>query len=102
MRRKRIIEIVLIIIVVFSLTIGFSAYGNQGTISGATANVKLQDDLRITSATYNSATNSGSSISVDHGKYNILSSINLPNSSSTVTYNVELTNFGRDFIKVCL
>lgn len=94
MRRKRIIEIALIIIVVFSLTIGFSAYGNQGTISGATASVKLQDDLRITSATYNSATNSGSSISVDHGKYNILSSINLPNSSSTVTYNVELTNFG--------
>ena len=94
MRSNRIIELALIIIVVFSLTIGFSAYGNQGTISGTTANVKLHDDLRITKVTYNSATNSGSSISVDHGKYNVLSSVNLPNSSSTVTYNVEMTNFG--------
>ena len=92
--RRRIIEIFCIILAVFTITIGFSAYGNQGSIAGAVADVVLKDDLRITNVTYNTATNSGSSNYAEHGKFTMISSVNLPNASSTVTYNVELTNFG--------
>lgn len=92
--RRRIIEIFCIILAVFTITIGFSAYGNQGSIAGAVADVVLKDDLRITNITYNTATNSGSSNYAEHGKFTMISSVNLPNASSTVTYNVELTNFG--------
>ena len=94
MGRKRIIEIFFIILAVFTITIGFSAYGNQASIAGAVADVMLQDDLRITNVNYNTATNSGSSNYAEHGKFTMITSVNLPNASSTVTYNVELTNFG--------
>ena len=92
--RRKVIEVFGIILVVVTITIGFSAYGTQGSITGAVAEVVLKDDLRITNVTYNNATNSGSSNSVEHGKFTMISSVNLPNNSSTVTYNVELTNFG--------
>jgi len=92
--RRRIIEISFIMVAVFTITIGFSAYGNQGNIAGSVAEVVLKDDLRITDVTYNSATNSGSSNYAQYGKYTMISSVNLPNASSTVTYNVQLTNYG--------
>lgn len=94
MGRRRIIETICIILAVFTITIGFSAYGDQGSITGTVAEVTLKDDLRITDVTYNTATNNGSSNYAEHGKYTMITSVNLPNASSTVTYNVRLTNYG--------
>ena len=94
MKKYKFFCILIVIFIVCFISIVYSSFGTTGRISDIVATVALQDDLRITDITYSTATNSGSSNYAENSKHTILSSVNLPNESSTVTYTIELTNFG--------
>ncbi len=79
---------------VLMLSIGFSALQNTLEINDINATVKPEFDIRITDISIDSST--GNAIS-SHEEYNvktITSGINLPNSNSSITYDVEITNIG--------
>ncbi len=76
------------------LTVGFSALQSELSLSDISAIVRPQKDIRITSTTYHTSTNSGTISNLDYNVDNINGTINLPNSNSTVSYTVTVTNIG--------
>lgn len=82
-----------ILIVVILFTIGYSAFSDNLSITGVVAMVKPDPKVRITSVI---ATSNGATVSATDYTYNtISSSVSMPN-NSTVTYNVEVSNFGNE------
>ena len=83
-----------IFIMVLLLTIGYSAFSDNLSVNGATAVVLTQSDIRITGANYKSATKGGISNSTGFGNKSVSLDFDLPNSGSTITYNVTILNLG--------
>ena len=82
--------IFLLIVVVF-LTIGYSSFSNNATIASAAAVVRPDPKIRNTSVI---TTSSGATVTDTISTSNSISSnVSMPN-NSTVTYTVEVTNFG--------
>ena len=82
------------LLVVLSLSIGYSAFNSVLHVSEASAVVRAQADIRVTGINVNSSSNGGLSNSEDYNVKSISTSAYLPNQNSTVTYTVEVTNFG--------
>ena len=82
------------IIGILFLTIGFAAFQNSLAINDIGATVRLQEDIRVTSVFALNSTSSASSNYEDYSVHNVYSMVNLPNSDSEITYEVEITNFG--------
>lgn len=83
-----------ILLMVSVLAIGFAAFQAGVDIDAFTAVVRVQQDIRITNFSFQSATNQGGSSLEDYNVSNVLVDLDLPNASSTVSYNVEVTNLG--------
>ena len=83
----------LITLVILALTIGFSAY-QANLVIDATAQVRIQKDIRITGVVASNTSYDGISNWEDYNVSNISSSITLPSSNSTVTYRVTIKNIG--------
>ena len=83
----------LIALVILTLTIGFSAY-QANLVVDAEALVRIQKDIRTTGVIASNTTSDGISNWEDYNVNNISSSIDLPNSDSTVTYKVTIKNIG--------
>ncbi len=83
----------IIALVVLTLTIGFSAY-QANLVVDAGALVRIQKDIRITGVIASNTSSDGISNWEEYNVSNISSSINLPNSDSTVTYRVTIKNIG--------
>ena len=84
----------MIVFVILTLTIGFSAYQSRLQIDDLGAVVRIQKDIRITGVMASSTISDGISNWEDYNVNNISSSIDLPNSDSTVTYKVTIKNIG--------
>ncbi|MEE3342690.1 MAG: hypothetical protein VZS44_01205, partial [Bacilli bacterium] len=82
----------LIVVVVLSLTIGFSAFQNNLLVSDIGGVVRKRADIRITNIYSSSNSNGGVSYWEDYNVHDISSSIELPNSNSSITYSVVVTN----------
>ena len=97
-RKKQIhpikfIPLILMVAVLFITTV-YSSLFDSLTIADDVAVVRVEKDIRITNFNANS-TNNGAQASGDNFSYkNAFSSVILPNSTSTVTYNIEVTNIG--------
>ena len=89
----RNIPIVVAIIVVL-LSVGYSAFGTSLNISDIAVNVRVEADIRLTGISVDSYTSNAVSSYENYNVSNISTNINLPNSDSTITYKVSVTNFG--------
>ena len=88
------IYFLLVIGFILFLTVGFSAFEAVTSISGISAKVRVVRDIRITGASITNTSNLGQSSGEEYGVKTFTSSVNLPNSNSTVTYDIDITNIG--------
>lgn len=82
------------LVVVLLLTVGYAAFGDNMSIGGTVATVIPDANIRITSVV--ASGNNGATVgTTDHGYHYISSSVSMPQ-NSTITYTVEVTNFGNE------
>ena len=92
-KNKTIIFIILsIILVILFSSIVYSAFSSTMHITG-NAHARVEANVRITDFRLKSVTDATSSYE-DFGKSHISTNVNLTNSSSTITYYLEITNYG--------
>ena len=93
-RRINYIFGVFIFLVIIFLTIGYSTFQASFDISNTTAVVRAQKDVRITGLEFSSFASNATANNSEFSATHITSNIDLPNSDSSVTYNVQVTNIG--------
>ena len=76
------------------MTVGYSSYSSDLYISGGKAVIRIDRNVRVTGVRIESVANGGESTGEDYDIYSIFSDVRLPQSNSTVTYEVEVKNFG--------
>ena len=81
----------IIVLLVLCLSIGWSSF-NSSMHLDSMAMVRIKSDIRVTGFSYYSGLNNGTSSNDDYDVKSIDGTITLPNSNSTVTYKVEITN----------
>ena len=84
----------LILAIVLMLTFGYALYTDTLAIDAGTAVIRLVRDIRLTGLNVQGGTNGGSASTSVYGVTSIETDISLPNSDSTVTYEVQVTNIG--------
>ena len=84
----------IVLLVVICLSIGYSAFCSKLSISKTVTKVRLKENIRITDISIDSVSNSGVSKYNEYNKENITVGVYLPQDNSSVTYKVEVTNFG--------
>ena len=84
----------LVVLIILTLSIGYSAFNQELLIDDMVANVRIEADVRVTGLLFNSSENSGLSQYEDYNVNSLLMNVVLPNQNSTVTYKVKVTNFG--------
>ena len=82
------------ILFILLLTVGYSSLFSTLAVSNISMIFRLQDDIRITNVTTSNVTNDAMSNFEEYNVKNIVSSVTLPNSNSTITYAIEVTNVG--------
>ena len=98
-RRKTFFSIELLysmafLLVTLFLSVGYSAFSVGLDISDIGATVELQKDIRVSDVVAISATGNAVSNYEEHNSDNVFSSVSLPNSNSSITYNIAITNLG--------
>ena len=83
----------LILVFVCAISIGYSAFGSDMSISNIVADIRLASDIRVTNVGFVSADN-GSVSNLNYDVDSVLGDVNLKNVNSTVTIEVSVTNFG--------
>lgn len=81
-------------IFIIFLSVAFSAFQNNLAITNIEAEVRLSEKIRITGFRVNQLNNNATAINADYNEDKIFGDIVLPNSNSSVTYIVDVTNFG--------
>ena len=76
------------------LTVGYSTTSFDFTMSNITARIMVKADIRITDLTVLNTINGVTVDTTDYSVDRINSDVNLPNSDSTVTYQIQVTNIG--------
>ena len=94
MNKKNIFSVV-ILFLILSITVGFSAFASEMSIGKIVADVRVKKDIRITDVEFVSASNGGIN-SLDYETASIIGNINLNGINSTVTLQVSITNFGNE------
>lgn len=89
---KQIIS-VLVLLIVCSISMGYAAFGSELSISNIVADVRIASDVRVTGVSFVSSEN-GSVTNLDYDADSVIGNINLKASTSTVTLQVKVTNFG--------
>ena len=89
-----LISLLLVIFSVLFLAIGFSTYQAALDIRDITANVRAQKDIRVSEVLPSNPVSGAISNWADYDVQNIKSNITLPNSDSSITYKVKITNIG--------
>ena len=94
MTKYKKIYVFIIMFLVCSLSIGFSAFESNVVVGDIAATVRVQENIRITEFNYYSATGLATASSNNYAEELLISNINLPNADSTITYQVTVTNYG--------
>ncbi len=76
------------------LTIGWSAFLQKLYVNDLSVRVNAKKDIRVTSVVSNGITNGGIILSQDYDHNKVFADITLPNESSTVSFIVEIINYG--------
>ena len=82
-----------IIFVVMFISLGYASSNITLTIDEILSYVRIEEDIRVTGINVDSASNGVISNYEEYNKNSISSSFNLPNSDSSITYKIEVTNF---------
>lgn len=85
----------IIVLLVLCLSIGWSSF-NSVMHLGSLAMVRINSDVRVTGFTHSTSTNGAVSNGEEYNVKSVSASLNLPNSNSTITYRVEITNIELD------
>ncbi len=93
-KRKLIVIYSLIVLPVLFISIGFSVFQDQLSLSDSVAFVRARADIRVTGVSVSNPVNGGVSNYEDYEVSSINGSVTLPNNNSRITYKVEVTNFG--------
>lgn len=88
------LTIVITFFLVVFLTVGYSAFSNELGVNGISATVRVQKDIRIDGFSLTNSTGSATSHFEDYNIKNTYASISLPNSDSSLTYDVVVHNLG--------
>lgn len=92
--KQRLLTYIIVVILVLSISVGYSAFGSEMSISNIVSQVRVKSDVRVTSVVYSSNTANGMSTYDDYSISSIVAGVNLPSAESTITYKVSVTNFG--------
>ena len=84
--------IFMILFLLFFQTMVYSAFSSTMNITGI-AHSRVESDVRITDFRL-ASTNNATSLYEEFGKKHIITEVNLNNSSSSITYYLEITNYG--------
>lgn len=87
-------SVLLLMLAVLFITVGFSAFNSSLDINSLSAHVMVDKDIRITKIISSDNENDGISNWEEHTHNTTSSNISLPNSDSSVTYEVEIKNIG--------
>jgi len=93
-KNKFKIIVLLVTITVVFLTIGFSTFQSSFVMEDLKSIVRIQKDLRITGIYSGNPVSNALSNWEDYDVNKISSSLSLPNSNSSITYYVTVTNLG--------
>lgn len=85
---------ILILVIVVLETIGFSAYQASLDIGSIAATIRIEKDIRINGVSVSGATHDAYSNYEEYTESSIISSVYLPYSDSTVSYDITITNLG--------
>ncbi len=90
----------IIIIVTLLISVGYSAFNTKLNVKDIKAVVRVEKDVRVTNITIKETSNGGVSNWEDYNINNISASVTLPQSTSTVTYTIEVTNIGTEEVGI--
>lgn len=95
MKRNYNVSIFLFVIlgVICFLSVGYSSFESNLLIDSIALDVRIEKDIRITNISLSSS-NDATSHYEEYNVSNISSGVSLPKSSSSVTYLIEVTNYG--------
>ncbi len=86
----------LILFVVLSISIGYSAFGTQLNIDDMTLVYRIEKDIRITDFKLSETSVGVQSKAAEYNYDSIADVIVLPSADSTITYKVQVTNIGTE------
>ncbi len=81
----------IIVLLVLCLSIGWSSF-NSVMHLGSFAMIRINSDIRVTGFSHTTVTNGAISEGEDFNVKSVSGALDLPNSNSTITYQVEITN----------
>lgn len=84
----------IIIVCILSISIGYSSFHSAMEIDNIKVAVRINRDIRITNAYVENTSNGAISMYDEYDEHALAFNINLPNSTSSVTYKIKVTNFG--------
>lgn len=91
---------IIVMFCVLLLSIGWSAFQSTFDVKNLLATVRVERDVRITGISIDGVTSSALSNYEEFNVKNIYSSLYLPNASSTVTFDIEITNLGNSEVGI--
>ena len=94
MKKKIKLLSYLFLFTIISLSVGYSAFGTKMNITDIVAEVRIKKDIRVTNFSVKSATGNAISQYEEYNYNSVSSTINMPEATSSITYNVEVTNIG--------
>ncbi len=93
-RNVKFLSSFLLLFIVVSITIGYSAYVSELYIAGVSAEYRKVVDIRVTGVSQNTAYGDASNENLNYNVHSISGEVTLPNSDSYMVYNVVVTNYG--------
>lgn len=91
----RNILMVIILLMVLSITVGFSAFVSEMSISNIVADVRIVEDVRITNVEFLSSESVGvNPVDLSYDKDSVLGRLSFDSISSAAVYKITVTNFG--------
>ena len=84
--------LILTLFILILLSIGYSSYSSVLSINNLSAFIRINKDIRITGLSVESSNSGGVSYYEDYNVSSISSNLYLPNSNSSVTYKLTITN----------
>ena len=87
------ISAIIIVMSIVMLSIGYSAFNQSLLMDDVALEVRIKSDIRITNISLDKVNNAVSA-QEDYNVSNIFGDISLPSANSSITYKVQITNFG--------
>ena len=86
--------VVVVLSAIIFLTVGYADFTSQFGIYGISSTVRISKDVRVGGVSLSNATNNVVSHYEEYNVKDVYCSVTLPNSASTITYDVRVLNLG--------